>query len=114
MNRGGSLEGTKVWRAALTLVVLTVLFAAVGCGGDDDDDAEAAGTTAAETTETTGTTGEPSGEPIVIGAAIAQTGIIAPFDGPALNGATLAAGLSRSSSRTRSRTSTREPGPASR
>ena len=84
MNREGSLKDRSYWRAMLVMIASMLLLAAVACGGDDDDDA--AGTTGAAT----GTSDGGGGEPIVIGAAVAETGIIAPFDGPALNGARLA------------------------
>ncbi len=68
---------TRPNRWLLAAVAATVLLLGASCGGDEEEAAPAE-------------TGQPSGEPIIIGAAIAQTGIIAPFDGPALNGARLA------------------------
>jgi len=79
MNRGGSLMGKSIWRSALVVSVFALLFAATACGGGDDEEGASGATTSGG-----------GGEPITIGAAIAQTGIIAPFDGPALNAAKLA------------------------
>jgi branched-chain amino acid transport system substrate-binding protein len=86
MNREGVFVGEsqpKWW--LLAAILAAVLLLGAGCGGDE----EAAAPVEAED-DAPAEAGQPSGEPIVIGAAIAQTGIIAPFDGPALNGATLA------------------------
>ena len=79
MNREGvasRMSWPRWWSAVAA--AFTIILIGTACGGDED------GSEAVEAT------GESSGEPLVIGAAIAQTGIIAPFDGPALNGARLA------------------------
>jgi branched-chain amino acid transport system substrate-binding protein len=59
-----------VWLLALLPVLLALVFAA-GCGGDDDDGGDAGGDTGAADT---GEGGEPSGEPIRIGASLPLTG----------------------------------------
>ena len=78
--------------AVLGLLALAVvaLLALAACGGDDDDDDAAT----PETTETSGagdtSGGEPSGDPILIGAVKAESGFMSAFDIPPLRGAELA------------------------
>lgn len=79
----------------LTALAAVLALAAAGCGGGEEaapEETAPAETAPAETAapaETgvpadTGAAAAPSGEPIVIGAAIDLTGQMAPFDGPAL------------------------------
>lgn len=66
----------RQWRnASRALMVVGLLTVAVACGGDD--------------TEGSGTS-ETTGDPIVLGAAVGQSGFVVPFDGPALQAAELA------------------------
>jgi branched-chain amino acid transport system substrate-binding protein len=67
------------WRAFPSLVTVFVLLAAVAlaaCGGDDDDESQGSPAAASSI---------PKG-PIVIGAAVAETGPYAPYDGGAVAG----------------------------
>lgn len=89
---------------ALLAVVLGLAVGLAACGGGDSGSAaeEPAGETTAPPAEEPAETaapaetgeadagGEPSGEPIVLGFAIAETGLMNFFDGPVLNGAQLA------------------------
>jgi len=77
----------KRWRYLAIVSVLALLVAACGGDGEGSDTTEAApDTTEAPpdtdttegSTETTGATGEPEGEPIVIGGTLALTGFLAP------------------------------------
>jgi branched-chain amino acid transport system substrate-binding protein len=85
-----------LWFLAAASVVALALLAA-GCGGGEEEGAAPEETAPAETTpaetaapvETgapaeTGAAAQPSGEPLVIGAAFDLTNQMAPFDGPAL------------------------------
>jgi branched-chain amino acid transport system substrate-binding protein len=68
------------WLRWLTAAVCALSLGLAACGGSDDDDAGAAKQS----------DGKASGEPIVIGAAIAQSSFMAPFDEPPLAAAQFA------------------------
>lgn len=63
-------------RALLALVVLALSASPAACGGDDEEGSAAEG--------------DSSGEPIVIGAAVAESGIMSQFDEPVIQGAEVA------------------------
>lgn len=72
-------------RLLLLLLLATLSFALVGCGGGDDSAGEGA-----EPGATAGEGSEASGEPIVIGAPVGQTGFLEAYDGPVMAGAEIA------------------------
>jgi branched-chain amino acid transport system substrate-binding protein len=74
-------------RLLLAAAIALALASVAGCGGDDDEEGSGDTVTAAETT---GGGDAPSGEPIIIGAAVAKTGIMASLDQPAYTGTEIA------------------------
>ncbi|HEX6222220.1 MAG TPA: ABC transporter substrate-binding protein [Acidimicrobiia bacterium] len=82
------MNKTKTWRYLAIVTVLTLLVAACGGDGEGTDTTEGApdtteapsdttGTTA-PMTDTTGASGEPEGDPIVVGGSLSLTGFLAP------------------------------------
>ena len=79
MSTSPRLRWSRILAVLIAALCIPLVMAA--CGGDDSDSGEA-------TTEETGeaaANGEASGEPIVIGAAVGETGFLSIFDLPALN-----------------------------
>jgi len=82
------MDKIKKWRYLAIVTVLALLVAACGGDGEGSDTTEGAPDTTEAPSDTTGTTdgstdtteatGEPEGEPIVIGGTLALTGFLAP------------------------------------
>lgn len=77
-------NGNRLWKYLLAAFCIAALSTGVAaCGGDSSDGTSAAADTGSSTTADTGSGGEASGDPIVIGAAVAATGWLEPYDASA-------------------------------